>query len=143
MRPSQRPSQMDNRYNLWLSRLDEMDKETVKRTNGKQTLQSYQKAYADELWLTGTQAVTEGYADKIVTVRCDSSLSGTTSHSLSIFGLKVEYELDNCPINTSPMNIKVSSPDQEEISTERAKEVEVKFTEQYLHKHRAVVPMYW
>ena len=103
----QSPSQIDSRYALWKSRLDELDQKTVDRTGGKQTLASYQKQYASEMWLTGTQSVAQGYADKVVTVKCDSSLSGTTSHSAQVFVFDVTYELDNCPINTSPMNVKV------------------------------------
>lgn len=138
----QRPSQMDNRYNLWLTRLTELDEDVVNRTNGKQTIDSYQKAYANELWLTGSQAVKEGYADRIVSVRCDSSLDGVTTHTIKIFGLKIDFDIDNCPMNTSPMNIRVSSPDDSEVSPERAKEAEARFTEQFLHRHRDIVPMY-
>lgn len=141
----QRPSQLDSRYNLWLSRMDELDKQTVKRTKGKQTLASYQKAYSDELWMTGTQSVEGGYVDKVVTVKCDESLSGVTSNSFSFFGLTITYDLDNCPINTSPMNVKVSAPPEEKgkVSEEKIAEVRAKFLELFLNKQRSVVPMYW
>jgi ATP-dependent Clp protease, protease subunit len=137
----QRPSQMDNRYNMWLSRLTELDEAVVERSNGKQTLESYQKAYANELWLTGSQAVSGGYADRIVTVRCDSSLNGVTTHTVQMFGLNVSYDLDNCPLNTSPMNIRISSDDKQEVSGEKVAETKAKFTSQYIHKHTDVVPM--
>lgn len=105
----QRPSQMDSRKNLWETRMDEMDKQTVARSNGKQTLESYQKAYASELWVTGSQAVEQGYADEVVSVKCDESLSGVTTKSISLFGLiNIDYDLDNCPLNSSPMNIRVT-----------------------------------
>lgn len=105
----QSPSQVDSRYALWKDRMDEMDQQTADRTNGKQSLASYQAAYASELWRTGQKAVTEGYADKVVTVKCDSSLAGTTSHQAMILGIiPVTYQLDNCPLNTSPMAIKAS-----------------------------------
>lgn len=104
----QSPSQMDNRYNLWLRRINELDEATVKRTKGKQTMESYRKAYADELWMTGSEAVEKGYADKVVSVKCDKSLVGTNHHKMSVFGLSLEYETDKCPINTSPMHIKIS-----------------------------------
>ena len=101
----QSPSQLDSRYHFWLSRLNEMDEQTVKRTNGKQTLASYQKEYASEMWLTGSQAVKEGYADKLVSVRCDSSLDGVTSSHINFMGMDVSYDLDNCPLNSAPMNV--------------------------------------
>ena len=140
----QAPSQMDSRYALWLSRIKEMDQQTVSRTKGKQTLESYQKAYADELWLTGNQSVEQGYSDRVVVVRCDSSLDGVTTHTVSVFGLTLSYDLDNCPLNTSPMNIRVASPPQEKtpMTAEQVKEVQARFTEQYAHKQHSVVPMY-
>lgn len=103
------PSQMHNRQQLWLDRLTQLDEQTVKRTNGKQTLASYQHEYENELWDTGSKAVKEGYADEVVTVRCDSSLSGVTTHHATILGIiKVTYDIADCPLNTSPMNIHIS-----------------------------------
>lgn len=104
----QSPSQIDSRYALWKSRLDELDTQTANRTGGKQTLESYQKQYASEMWLTGQQSVDQGYADEVVTVKCDASLAGTSQHEVLFMGaIPVKYELDNCPLNTSPMNIQV------------------------------------
>ena len=140
----QRPSQIDNRYNLWLSRLTELDQQVVDRTKGKQTLESYQKAYADELWLTGAQAIAGGYADRIVTIKCDSSLDGVTSHNIDFLGMKITYDLDNCPINTSPMNIRVGSANEKEpLTRDKVVEARAAFLEHYVNKHRSVVPMYW
>lgn len=103
----QAPSQIESRYTLWKSRLDELDAITVSRTKGKQTIASYQNQYSSEMWLTGQQSVDRGYADRVVKVKCDSSLSGTTVHEVQTFIGNVKYELDNCPINTSPTNIQV------------------------------------
>lgn len=103
------PSQVDSRYQLWLDRVRELDEQTVKRTNGKQTYDSYTKAYDHEMWVTGTKAVEGGYADRVVTVKCDETLSGTTTYQLVFMGFPVSYDLDNCPLNTSPQNVRVSS----------------------------------
>lgn len=102
-------TQMDSRYKLWLDRIRELDEQTVKRTNGKKTYDTYIKEYDHEIWLTGTKSVQEGYADRIVSVRCDKSLSGTTAHEASFFGMTINYELDNCPLNTAPLNVKVGA----------------------------------
>ena len=104
----QRPSQTDSRKGLWESRTDEMDKHTVSRTNGKQTLESYQKAYASELWVTGSQAVEQGYADEVVTVKCGESLSGFTTKSANFMGMNISYDMDNCPLNSTPTNVRIS-----------------------------------
>lgn len=101
------PSQMDNRYELWLDRIKELDEQTVKRTNGKQTYESYLTQYDKEMWLTGTKSVAQGYADRIVSIKCDKSLSGTTKHKADFLGFTINYELDKCPLNTAPLNIGV------------------------------------
>jgi ATP-dependent protease ClpP protease subunit len=148
----QSPSQVENRLNFWTRRLTEMDLQTVKRSKGKQTLESYQKAYANELWLTGGQAVDGGYADRIVAVKCDSSLDGFTTHTTEFLGIRIDYDLDNCPINTSPMNIRIVSPENSTVSKKESKSVEAsmereieiknKFVEQYMSRQRTVVPTY-
>lgn len=105
----QKPSPMDSQKNFWEQRLQEMDEKTVERSKGKQTLASYQAQYAPDMWLTGSQAVAQGYADEIVQVQCDSSLAGTTTKSVSFMGLiNINFELDNCPLNSTPMNIRIS-----------------------------------
>ncbi len=104
------PSQASNRYRIMAQQLKEMDERTVSRTKGKQTLESYQKAYNQELWVTGQEAVAQGYADKMVGLRCDESLNGVTTHSVDFMGATIEYDLDNCPINTSPHNVRLSLP---------------------------------
>lgn len=103
------PSQLDQRIHLYVQITKEMDQTTVNRTNGKQTLESYQKAYASELWMTGQESIDGGYADAIIKVKCDKSLSGTTAHQTEFMGLPITYELDNCPINSAPINVKVGT----------------------------------
>lgn len=136
------PSQIDSRYHFWLSRLKEMDEQTVVRTNGKQTLESYQKAYGSELWMTGTESVQNGYSDRVVLVKCDSSLAGTTKQTSTFLIFTVTYELDNCPLNTSPMNINAFLRDGvTPVPPEKLEEIKSSFLEQYLKKQRMVVPM--
>lgn len=103
---------IDARFGLWMDRLNEMDEQTVKRTNGKQTLASYQRAYSQELWRTGSKSVVDGYSDAVAVVKCDASLSGVDSESLTldlgIAQIQISYDLDQCPTNTNPMNIQIS-----------------------------------
>lgn len=163
-------SQMDSRYGLWLTRMTELDNQTVKRTNGKQTLESYQKAYDHELWLDGNQSVAQGYADKVVSIKCDETLDGVTTNTVWFLGFKITYDLDNCPLNRSPMNVQVTKPSKEDDKTEAEKkeekkkeeekkkkkgaeeernfddsygDVKAKFLESYFQKRRIVVPMHW
>ena len=100
-------SQLQSRMDFWKGRMDEMDKATVARTSGKQTLESYQAAYDNELWRTGTAAVAEGYADRVVNVRCDSSLVGVDTHKVSFMGMTFYYDTDKCPLDTSIKNVRM------------------------------------
>lgn len=138
------PSQMDSRYQLWIDRVRELDEQTVKRTNGKQTYESYTAQYDHEMWLTGSKSVDQGYADRIVTVRCDSTLNGVTTKTATILIFTITYDLDNCPINTSPMNIRVGGQDGKIIAAEVAKEIGAKFSRQFDldYKQKQVVQMY-
>lgn len=106
----QSPSQLDNRYHLWLQLTKEMDEVVVGRTGGKQTMESYQKAYANELWVTGSEAVAGGYADSLTLVKCGKGLEGTTKHNVEFLGVPIEYELSECPINSSPTNAHAKVP---------------------------------
>lgn len=133
------PSQLDQRVHLWVQVTKEMDQITVSRTNGKQTLESYQKAYANELWMTGQESIEGGYADAIVKVKCDKSLSGTTEHRTEFMGIPVSYELDNCPINTAPLNIKVGSVPG--MTTEYANSIKTQFLSNYGMKMSTPRPM--
>lgn len=98
-------TQIENRSQLWLDRVRELDEQTVSRTGGKQTYKSYTEEYDHEMWDTGTKSVKEGYADRIVTVKCDKTLSGTTAHTADFLGMTINYELSNCPLNSAPMNV--------------------------------------
>lgn len=138
------PSQMDSRYKLWIDRIRELDEQTVKRTNGKQTYESYTKEYDHEMWLTGTQSIAEGYADRIVTVKCDKTLTGVQTKHVSFLGMDVGYDIDNCPINTNPMNVRVGSLDGKTmINQDTIDQVKAKFLAQFQNKQSQVVPMYW
>ena len=102
-------SQLDSRYGMWLKRIDMLDKVTVARTNGKQTLKSYRASYDNELWLNGPEAVEKGYADEVVTVSCDATLSSKESSQVFDLGFfKVNVTFSACPIITSPLKVSLS-----------------------------------
>jgi len=137
------PSQVDSRYGFWLDRIKELDEQTVSRTNGKQTYESYTKAYDHEMWLTGAKSIAQGYADRIVAVKCDSTLSGVTTKHAEFMGIELLYDLDNCPINTSPMNIRIQEQTGKTLTSEIAAEVKAKFMSQFYNKQKQIVPTYW
>ena len=98
-------SQVDSRYQLWIRRIALMDKKTVDRSKGKQTMESYTNSYTPELWLNGEEAVEKGYADAVVTVKCDLSLQGTKEETLDMGFVKVRAVLSKCPIKTTPVSV--------------------------------------
>lgn len=98
-------SQLDKRYALWMQIVMDMDLQTVKRTNGKQTLKSYRAAYENELWLTSAQAIKGGYADEVVTVRCGTDLKGNREQEVSFMGFKFILLFSACPTNTNLLGV--------------------------------------
>jgi ATP-dependent Clp protease protease subunit len=134
------PSQLDNRYQLWLDRVEELDRQTAKRTNGKKTYEEYIKQYDSEMWLTGTKSVAQGYADRIVHVKCDSSLSGTTTSHINFLGLDVSFELDRCPINTGPMKAQINLKPTQTITPEMEAKVKAEFLDSFNNKQKLIAP---
>lgn len=99
-------SQLDSRYGMWLKRIDMLDKVTVERSKGKQTLKTYRAAYDNELWLNGPEAVEKGYADAIASVSCDNNLtSKTVEQEFDLGFFQVTVKFSGCPIITSPLSI--------------------------------------
>jgi len=99
-------SQMDARYNLALRMILKLDEQTVSRTSGKQTLESYRAAYENEMWVTGNEAVALGYADETVNVRCSDELEkATTKIEVETMFSKAVVTLSRCPLNNKILGI--------------------------------------
>lgn len=103
------PSQLTSRYLFHVQRIRELDEQTVKRTKGKQTLASYTAAYANELWLSGSKAIEQGYADEVVTVSCDKDLDGTEERHITFMGFPVKYEIDSCPLSSALIRAEIET----------------------------------
>lgn len=101
-------SQLDSRYTMWLRRLNILDSKTVSRTNGKKTLKQYQADYDNELWLNGSEAVVNGYADEVASIKCSSGLNGSEVKTFRSRGFSLNVEFSNCPIITSPISVKMN-----------------------------------
>ena len=101
-------SQMDARYGMWLRRINTMDNQTVLRTNGKKTLKQYRSDYDNELWMSGDEAVKNGYADEVATIKCGLDLSGTNEKTINFFGIRFQLQMSQCPIITYPVGISVN-----------------------------------
>jgi ATP-dependent Clp protease protease subunit len=94
--------------------IDTMDKQVVSRTNGKQTLESYQKSYNDELWTTGQNAVDTGYADEVVTISCSAELLSSNDivnvreYVGGVISIEIKYETSKCPLMLSVLKYQVA-----------------------------------
>lgn len=102
------PGQLDSRYAHYLKRTQNMDIQAVKRTKGKQTIESYRNLIQYEYWCDGQECVDGGFADRVVSATCDKSLDGSTEQTIYqdlIRGMRLEItaNYDNCPMNTNPI----------------------------------------
>jgi ATP-dependent Clp protease protease subunit len=101
-------SQLDSQYGLWLRRIKMMDQKTVERTKGKKTLKKYQAEYDNELWLNGDEAVKNGYADEVASVKCSTGLQGEIEEQVNFMGMRFTVKFDKCPIRTAPVSVTAS-----------------------------------
>ena len=92
------PGQINNRLNFWLKRVQKMDDIVVSRTNGKQTLKSYQALYENEYWCNDSDCIDAGFADEVVSVKCAKSLSGTEKNVVRGFFGSYEIVTSKCPL---------------------------------------------
>lgn len=104
------PSELTNRYNSWLTKLEELDKVTVSRTKGKQTLESYRAAYASELWISGSKAVEAGYADAVIEPKCGKTLNNYETKIVYYMGTEVRLKMSKCPLITGPLDFEMFIP---------------------------------
>lgn len=91
-----------------LANITELEQQIADRNGYK--LADYQKLIADELWMTGQQAVNLRFADRIVNIRCDKSMDGpgrVEIFDLVMFRAKVTFH--KCPLITAPISVEMDS----------------------------------
>ncbi len=108
------PGQLDSRYGYILKIITKMDQNAADRTKGKHSLESYRNLTENEYWCDGQDCVDQGFADRVVSPKCDKSLSGTVLKTLLdiVFmgvPIKVVGTFDACPMNTNPLSIEVQA----------------------------------
>ena len=99
--------ELDQVLNLIKSNVRELDEIASERVGI--TLEEYNKAIADELWMTGEQAVDTNHADEVVLAKCDKNIDGTYIQIIRFFGIELSVEFSNCPLITSPLSVRRSN----------------------------------
>jgi ATP-dependent Clp protease protease subunit len=97
------PQQVTSRLNHITSLVNKMDEEVVKRTNGKHTKESYSELIRDEYYAVGVDAISDGFADEIVTLKCSDSLNTYKTIVINVLFFQFEAEVSNCPLITLPV----------------------------------------
>jgi ATP-dependent protease ClpP protease subunit len=102
------PGQLDNRLAMNKRIVDLMEKQAVRRTSGKLTIEKYRNLIENEYWCVDTDCKKTGFIDEVVSARCDESLAGTHDLTDTFFlqGAKVDviYSYSNCPLQTYVTN---------------------------------------
>lgn len=101
------PGSFMTRTNFILDSLVKVDLAVSKRAS--LSLDAYQKAIANELWMDGNKALELRYADKVVNVRCDKTLQGAGAvqkFQVMMFTVNITYH--KCPLVTEPIAFEVS-----------------------------------
>lgn len=93
---------LENRYKYWAKRIFRKDRLTVERNPNLKSLRHYHKVIANEYWCEGRQCVRHGFADKVVSSRCDSTLQGTKTewikHMINGYPVMIELIFSKCPL---------------------------------------------
>jgi ATP-dependent Clp protease protease subunit len=97
------PQQITSRLNHIISLVDKMDEDVVKRTNGKHTKQSYGELIRDEYYAVGSNAIEDGFADEVVSLKCDESLNTYKDITINAMFFQIEAQVSNCPLLTMPV----------------------------------------
>jgi ATP-dependent Clp protease protease subunit len=107
------PHQLSNRLKHVTDILTKMDDHIVSRTKGKQTQKSYMELIRDEYYSVGENSIKDGFADEVVTLKCDSSLNRYVSKTISMMFFTVSVKMSKCPLASLP--IVEEKEDQEKI----------------------------
>jgi ATP-dependent Clp protease, protease subunit len=97
------PQQVDSRLNYIKSLLEKMDEKVISRTCGKHTKESYTELIRDEYWAVGDNAIKDGFADEIASIKCDDSLNATVDKQVQILFFVINMKVSKCPLITQPI----------------------------------------
>lgn len=97
------PQQLNSRISHINQLLSKMDEQVISRTNGKHDKASYTELIRDEAWFVGDNAVTGGFADEVVTLKCSDELNSWTTKTIKFFIFTINVKFSNCPLISTPI----------------------------------------
>jgi ATP-dependent Clp protease protease subunit len=97
------PQQVTSRLNHVIQLVGKMDEQVVSRTDGKFDKKSYQELIRDEYWVVGDNAIKDGFADEVASLKCDDSLNGTIEKNFAVGPFLARVKLSRCPLITAPI----------------------------------------
>lgn len=102
---------MESRYKYWVNRLYSQDKKVVKRNPKLKSIKHYRSLIANEYWCEGEQCVRHGFADRVVSARCDNSLKGTKDEwikrTMNGYPIMIRLTYSKCPLQPYLLNWQV------------------------------------
>lgn len=97
------PNQLGNRLKHITDLLTKMDIHIVSRTKGKQTLKSYAELIRDEYYALGDAAIADGFADEVVSLKCDESLNEYVTKEVAVLFFVIQVKMSKCPLASLPI----------------------------------------
>lgn len=98
------PGSLVTRAVALYSEINEIDMHIASRAS--MNVGDYQSEAANEIWVTGRQAVQRKFADELVNVRCDKTMEGNTAPvTLNLGFISLEVVFSKCPLLTAPASV--------------------------------------
>lgn len=97
------PQQVNSRISHITQLVNKMDEYVISRTNGKFSKDTYTELVRDEYWAVGDNAIKDGFADEVVSLKCDNTLNGWVDKEINMFIFSVLAKVSECPLITEPV----------------------------------------
>lgn len=98
------PQQINSRLKHVIDLIDKMDEQVISRTQGKYTKESYMELIRDEYYGVGSNAITDKFADEVVSLKCNEKLlNESVEKTMQVFIFTFKAKFSKCPLLTEPV----------------------------------------
>jgi hypothetical protein len=98
------PQQINSRLKHVIDLIDKMDEQVISRTQGKYTKESYMELIIDEYYGVGSNAITDKFADEVVSLKCNEKLlNESVEKTMQVFIFTFKAKFSKCPLLTEPV----------------------------------------